>query len=251
MIVVAGIKTHFFMKTQILTSMFLIVAAALGQAREFTDLQGRKLDAELVSVAGGQATLKRQADGRVFTVPVASFSAADQKFMNSFAAANLSYVFDVTYTKKKLDSVKRSYGATVQTVENWAYKLEMRNRQPVELQNLRVDYWLFRKEDQGQGKGASRVATSGSHKIESVKGSAAYAFDTLPVELSKSKLEGNFIYIDGSRPRSQDVMGGIVVRVFDPSNREVFKFATDEALYAAATGRTRGSNSNAGMARPK
>ena len=239
------------MKTHTLASLCLIVAATLAQAREFTDLQGRKLDAEVISVAGGQASLKRMADGRVFTVPVASFSEADQKFMNTFAAANLSYVFDVTYTKKKLDSVKRSFGATVETVESWAYKLEMRNKQAVELQNLRVDYWLFRKEDEGQGKGASRVATSGSHKIESVKGSAAYAFETLPVDLSKRKLEGNFIYIDGTRPRSQDVMGGIVVRVYDPSNREVFKYATDENLYAAAVGKTRGSDSNSGVAKPK
>ncbi|HEY1052112.1 MAG TPA: hypothetical protein VGE39_20215 [Prosthecobacter sp.] len=239
------------MKTHTLASLCLIVAATLAQAREFTDLQGRKLDAELMSVAGGQATLKRQADGRMFTVPVASFSQADQKFMNEFAAANLSYAFDITYTKKKLDSVTRSSGPTKETVESWAYKLEMRNKQPVELQNLRVDYWLFRKADEGKGKGSARVATSGSHKAEAMKGSAIYAFETLPVELSKSKLEGNFIYIDGSRPRSQDVMGGIVIRVFDPNNKEVFKYATDEDLYAAAMGKTRGSDSNSGVAGPK
>lgn len=237
------------MKTHSLACMCLIVAASVAQAREFTDLQGRKLDAELVAVAGGQASLKRLADGRVFTVPVASFSEADQKFMNSFATANLSYAFDVTCTKKKLDSVTMRRNDEAHTTESWSYKVEMRNKQPVELQNLRVDYWLFRKEDAGRGVGNAKVATSGSHNAGSMKGSAVYSFETLPMDLSKRKLEGNFIYIDGTRPRSADVMGGVVVRVFDPSNREVFKYATDEALFAAATGKTRGSDSSA--AKPK
>lgn len=239
------------MKTNSLVCLCLIAAASVAQAREFTDLQGRKLDAELISVAAGQASLKRLADGRVFTVAVASFSQADQKFMNEFAAANLSYSFDINYTKKKLDSVTRRGVGEVYTTESWSYKVEMRNRQPLALQNLRVDYWLFRKEDDGRGKGAARVAASGSHKIESMKGSAAYAFDTLPMDLNKTKLEGNYIYIDGTRPRSADVMGGIVIRVFDPNNKEVFKYATEEGLYAAATGKTRGSESNSGVAKPK
>lgn len=239
------------MKTHSLACFCLIAAASLAQAREFTDLQGRKLDAELVAVAAGQASLKRLADGRVFTVPVASFSEADQKFMNEFAAANLSYAFDVNYTKKKIDSVTRREVGEVYTTETWSYKVDLRNKQPMELKNLRVDYWLFRKEDEGRGKGNARVAASGSHKIESVKGSGLYGFDTLPMELNKRKLEGNFIYIDGTRPRSADVMGGIVIRVFDPNGKEVFKFATEEDMYAAATGKTRGSESAGNVARPK
>lgn len=246
------------MHTSSFPRLFLLAVASMAtvalHAREFTDLQGRKLDAELVSVAAGQATLKRTADNRLFTVPVASFSAPDQKLMNAFAAANLSYAFDVTYTKKKLDSIKQNFGATVQTTERWAYKMEMRNKQPMELQNLRVDYWLFRKEDGGRGAGAARVAASGSHKAESMKGSTIYTFETLPFELNKTKLEGNFIYADGSRPRSADTVGGIVLRVYDQSGREVFKYATEEDLYAAAAGRPRGSASNAGgttVGRPK
>ena len=241
------------MKTHYLTLLAAVAATALLPAREFTDSQGRKLDAELMSVAGGQATLKRTADNRMFTVPVASFSAADQKFMNDFGAANLSYVFEVNHSKKKLDTETMRTRGEVHTREKWSYKVEMRNLQPVELQNLRVDYWLFRKEDEGRGVGAPRVATSGTHKIDSIKGSAVYSFETLPLELSKTKLEGNFIYIDGTRPRSADTVGGIVLRMYDPSGREVFKYATEEDLYAAAVGRTRGSTSNesASKGRPK
>jgi hypothetical protein len=87
------------------------------------------------------------------------------------------------------------------------------------------------------------VATSGSHKLESVKGSAVHAFDTLPIDLNKRQLEGNFIYIDGTRPRSADTMGGIVLRIFDPNEKEVFKYATDEGLMAAAVGKPKSATS--------
>ena len=231
------------MKTTGLNVLCLLAVCALNcAAREFTDLQGRKLEAEIVTVSGGQASLKRLADGRVFTVPVATFSVADQKFMNEFAAVNIKYVFDVSYTKKKLETMKRRANDELLTTERWSYKVELRNKQPVEIRNLRVDYWLFRKEDEGRGLGAARVATSGSYKLESVKGSAIHAFDTLPIDLNKRQLEGNFIYLDGTRPRSADAMGGIVLRIFDPNDKEVFKYTTDEGLLAAAVGKPRAAD---------
>lgn len=239
------------MKTHIFASLCLVALTSVTSAREFIDLQGRKLDAELISVAGGQASLKRNPDGRVFTVAVASFSEADQKFMNTFAATNVSYSFDVASTKKKIDSATSRRVGVVETTERWSYTVQMRNKQPTELQNLRIDYWLFRKEDEGRGKGNARVAASGTHKVESMKGATTYTFETLPMNLNKSKLEGNFIYYDGTRPRSADVMAGMVIRVFDPANREVFKYATDEELYAAAVGRPRGDASNAKAGAPK
>lgn len=231
------------MKIQLLASLCLSFAVPVVSAREFTDPQGRKLEADIMSVSGANVTMKRT-DGRMFTVPATTFTAADQKFIQQWAAENVTYAFDVTYNKKKIDSKTQRSTGLVETIERWAYEVALRNKQPVELQNLRVDYWLFKKEDSGKGKGSARVATSGSHKMEAVKGSASYQFETLPIELYKSKLEGNFIYIDGTRPRSADVMGGLVVRVFAPNGREVYCYASDEDLKAAAVGKTRGGGSN-------
>ena len=233
------------MKTHLVLTLFVLAAAAL-PAREFTDQQGRKLDAEVVAAAGGQVSLKRAADGRVFTVPVTTFSAADQEFLKEWGLANQKYSFDVSYEKKKVDSTKTRMGAEMMTTETWSYKIALRNRLPVEIRDLRVDYWLFKKEDQGKGKGGARIAASGSNKVESLKGSATHSFDSLPVSLNKTQLEGNFIYIDGTRPRFADAMGGLVVRVFDPKDREVFSYASDNNLLPAATGKTRGSASNTG-----
>jgi len=214
-------------------------------AREFTDLQGRKLDAEITAAGSGQVSLKRVLDGRVFTVPVTTFSPDDQKFIEQWALENRSYSFELRYEKKKGETTKQKLSDELRTTELWSYKIELRNKLPTEVTNLRVDYWLFKKEDQGKGKGASRVATSGSHTIETIKGSVAHSFETLPVELYKSQLVGNVIYIDGTRARIADAMGGVVVRVFDPKNREVFAYASDDELLPAAVGKTRGSTSSA------
>jgi hypothetical protein len=235
-------KTH----TILLATLFGLTCANLS-AREFTDPQGRKMEADITAAGGGQVTMKRASDGAVFTVPITTFSPADQKFINQWALENQSYSFDVRYDKTKGETTKQKLSDELRTTEMWSYKIELRNKLPTEVKNVRVDYWLFKKEDQGKGKGASRVATSGSHKIEAMKGSTSHSFDTLPVALYKSQLVGNVIYIDGTRARFADAMGGVVLRVFDQKNREVFCYASDEALKPAAVGKTRGNTSNAGQ----
>ena len=233
------------MKTRSLTPVCVLLALSSLNAREFTDLQGRKLEAEIVSVTGNTVALLRPGEKRPIGASVALFSEADQKFIREWAAANVKYSFDVAYTKKKLDSTKEKSGPEVYTTETWAYKIDLRNKQPMELADLRVDYWLFTKSDEGKGKGTSRLQTSGTTSIASVKGASAISFETDPVLLNKTELKGNYYYADGSRPRFSDAMGGIVIRVFDKNDREVFSYATDEDLKPAATGKVKPRGSNA------
>lgn len=231
------------MKTHLLTSLCLIAATAVLSAREFTDKLGRKMNAEILGVTGDTVALKRDGETRPVGASITLFADADQKFIREWAAANVKYNFDVSYTKRKLNSTKEKSGPEIYITETWNYEIGLRNKQTVELTDLRADYWLFTKADEGKGKGTARVQTSGSTKI-SVKGGASTSFNTEPVALNKTELKGNFIYIDGTRPRFSDAMGGIVIRVFDQNNREVFKYATDEDLLPAAVGKTRPAGSN-------
>ncbi|MDZ4402820.1 hypothetical protein [Prosthecobacter sp.] len=233
------------MKTHLLASLCLIAATTLS-AREFTDLQGRKLDAELVAVAGGQATLKRASDGRSFTVPAASFSADDQKFMKDWADQNAKYNFEVKYTKKKMGETKQKQGVVTVEDERWIYKIEIKNRMPVAVGDLRVDYWCFRREDGGTGKGGARIETSGSSKVSAIPGSSSATVDTTEIVLHKEELRGDYYYIGGNKNRQADGMGGLVVRIFDKNDREVHKYATKDDLLAAAVGKpsANGSSTN-------
>jgi hypothetical protein len=232
------------MKTRLLPAVCVLLALTSLSAREFTDTQGRKLEAEIVSVTGDMVALLRPGEKRPIGAKIALFSEADQKFIREWAESNIKYSFDVAYSKKKLDASKERMGPETLITERWTYKIDLKNRVATDLSDLRVDYWLFTKSDEGKGKGTSRLQTSGSTRLASVKGSSTASFETEPVEINKKQLDGGWRYTDGSNPRASDGMGGIVVRVFDKKDREVFKFATKDDLLAAAVGKPRAGGSN-------
>jgi hypothetical protein len=232
------------MKTFTLVPVCVLTVASLLSAHEFTDLQGRKLDAEILSAGGGQVTLKRVTDGRSFNVPVTTFTEADQKIIAEWSAANTKYNFEVTYTKKKLNEVKRKSNNVTYEDETWIYKINIKNRLPTAVGDLRVDYWCFRREDGGKGKGSARIETSGSSNVAAVAGSAAVTVDTSEIVLHKQKLDGGFYWANGDSGVQSDGMGGLAVRIFDKSGREVHQWATKDDLLAAAVGKPSAGGSN-------
>jgi hypothetical protein len=232
------------MKTHILASLCLITAIQALSAHEFTDLQGRKLEAEIVAAGGGQVTLKRAADGRTFNVVASNFTAADQKFISDWADANTKYSFDATYTKKKLKSTSTKRGPVTYVDETWIYKINIKNRQPTAVGDLRVDYWCFRREDSGKGKGSARIETSGSSKVAMVAGSGTATLDTMEIVLHKQELAGGFYYSNGDSAIQSDGMGGLAVRIFDKNDREVYKWATKDDLLVAAVGKPQSNGSS-------
>jgi hypothetical protein len=231
------------MKTHYLAILCLLAAVPALFAHEFTDLQGRKLEAEIVAAASGQVMLKREADGRAFNVAANSFSVADQKFISEWADANTKYSFDVTYTKKKLNQTRTKRGAVTLEEETWIYKVNIKNRQPTAVGDLRVDYWCFRREDGGKGKGTARIETSGSSKVESVVGSGTTTLDTKEIILHKQELAGGYYWANGDSAIQSDGMGGLALRIFDKKGREVYSWATKDDLLAAAVGRTQSNGS--------
>lgn len=240
------------MKTHLLATLCLLATVPALSAHEFTDLQGRKLDAEIVAAASGQVMLKRAADGRTFNVLANTFTAADQKFISEWADANTKYSFDVTYTKKKLNQTRTKRGPVTLEEETWIYKINIRNRLPTAIGDLRVDYWCFRREDGGKGKGTARIETSGSSKVASVVGSGSTTIDTKEIILHKQELSGGYYWANGDSAIQSDGMGGLAIRIFDKKGREVHNWATKDDLLAAASGRTQTNGSNSqSNAKPK
>jgi len=224
------------MKSYLLAVCCLIVATASSlSAREFTDLQGRKLDAELVSVTAGQATLKRASDGRSFVVPVAAWSADDQKFMNEFAANNMKYSFEVRYTKKKIGETKNEVGGLDEEIEKWAYKIILRNLSSDTVSGLTAQYWLFRKNFTASGRAPPTLQISGSATIPETVRSASTELVTSPVEITKVKLKPGYVFTAGNTGNTgrADQMGGFALKIFK-DGKEVFKYATDPDFLAAA-----------------
>ncbi len=218
-----------------LTAILLCILPAALHARAFTDTKGRVLEGELTSVSNGQAIIKRTTDGKTLAVPLSLLSAEDQKFAADFAAASIRASFDVKWSKTRLGKTKTRQGNYTIEVEQWAYKITLANRSSADLDGLRVDYWVFRRDDDGKNKAPPRIETSGSKDLGALRKSASQDFQTNPIELTKEQLDADYYNLDGSKNTKRDSAGGLALRVFQ-GEKQLFEWATDKDLLARATG---------------
>ena len=138
----------------------LIFAATLLQAepRAFTDQFGRSITAELISVEGDKARIRRD-DGQVFTLETSKLSEADQTFIKEWAAKQPApasaakpeekFVPDpkklvVSHSRGKFSSqtLARFEGYT-HAHEQWGYSIQITNEHLYPVEKLRVEYNLF------------------------------------------------------------------------------------------------------------
>lgn len=208
------------------------------QAHEFTDSKGRKLEADILSVAGDQVTLRRKPDMKVFTVATNTFVESDQKLIDEWLATEMKYRFDVTYAKKKLGEVKKVVGPVHTEVESWAYEIKLKNDLNVPISDLRMDYWCFRRDDEGTGKVTAKIVTSGSIKIESMAALSTSNLTTSVIPIEKKELRGNYYFSNGDKDKQADGMGGFAVRIYDKNNKEIHSWATKDDLLAATRGKS-------------
>ena len=214
----------------------LVANCFVASAREFTDIQGRKLEGELVSVKGPDVVIKRSADSKLFTLPVSQFSKEDQKLMADFAVAKIKFTFDVKLTQEKLGVSKSKEDSITSTQERWAYKVDVTNRSSADATDLHVDYWLFLKADDGKIKTGPRVQQASTATVGDLKRNNTRQFQTKPVVLSKSQLDGGFYFTDGTKNKARDTLGGVAMRFFQ-GDKEVFSWATDPELLKMASGK--------------
>lgn len=71
-------------------SLILLGSSALS-AREFTDVKGRKIEAEILSVKGEEVTIRRD-DGKDYTLAISLFSPGDQTLIRSWKPAAVPMV---------------------------------------------------------------------------------------------------------------------------------------------------------------
>lgn len=67
-----------------------LLLAGMSVARTWTSTDGKRLEAEFVSLSGDEITLKRDSDGREFTLPLTRLSEADQNFVKEKAEEKAS-----------------------------------------------------------------------------------------------------------------------------------------------------------------
>lgn len=208
----------------------LVVMTAALPAREFTDLQGRKIDAEIISATNEQVTLKRTADGRALTANVSIFSAEDQNFIREYAAANVKYSFEVRHTKKKKDESKVDQGGVQGTLENWYYLLTFRNLSVVDAEGVTVNYAIYMKEAAENGRTPPREVASGTEKLETVRKNATGMIETKTVPIVRVRPKAGYVFRSGEGGKS-DQLAGFALK-FMKDGKEIFSYATNPDFIA-------------------
>ncbi len=218
------------MKTCVIFSLAVLATmTAKLCAREFTDLQGRKLDAEIVSATNEQVTLKRTADGRAVTSNVSIFSAEDQKFIRDYAVANVKYSFEVRYTKKKRDEKKIDSGGSQGTLERWFYSLSFRNLSAMDAEGVSVDYAIYMKEAAADGRTPPRMVESGTEKLQDVRKNATGMMETKAVEIIRLRPKPGYYFTSGEGGKS-DQLAGFSLK-FMKDGKEIFSYTTNPDFF--------------------
>ncbi len=211
-----------------LTLTALLSLISVLQAREFTDSQGRKIDAEILAATETQVTLKRTSDGRSFTVPTNSFSSEDQAFIKQYAADNLNYSFEIRHQKKKMDESKVDSGGMIGTIEKWGYEISIRNLSRVDVNSISAKYWIFKKSMAEKGRMESVIESSNSITLEPLARNATVIVQTKTIELARVRAKRGYYFKSGENSKS-DQMSGLVLKLYKDGN-EIFQHASDQTL---------------------
>jgi hypothetical protein len=125
----------------------LLMLGLLGSlnAREFTNKDGKTMEAKLVGVAGAKATFERSS-GKAFSYAIAQLSEDDQAYIKKWAKTNVTIDLEVT----KCQSVvirKRGVGTggTKRTIESRGYEITIRNKGKQPMGGVLCCYSLFTK----------------------------------------------------------------------------------------------------------
>lgn len=161
-----------------------------------------------------------------------------------FARTNVRYAFDVKYSRTKLGKTKSRQGVMQYETEEWAYKVQLINKSSADAAEVKLNYWIFRRDDDGKNKGAPRVQKGGSVAVPVIRRGATHEFQTESVTLNKSQLDADFYNPDGSRNKASDSVGGFALRVMQ-GDREIYHYATKDDLLPLAQGDPKKSTSAA------
>lgn len=206
------------------------------EIRTLTDLQGRSVKADVISVENDIAKIKRE-DGRTFDLPLSQLTEEDQKALREWAKAQDSIIpagaIEVVCGRTKFKSTKqppegvtqtRTDGTTEivgtinRTDEDWGYSVTLTNRLSKPLKNVRVEYLLFVKPDQepGNDKKAAKLARqSGSNRIALIEPRKQTMFKTTSMRTVKTEIRGNVTWEKtGGRGVVADTLHGIWVRIY-------------------------------------
>ena len=207
---------------KLIPALLLLLVPTLVRAeyRDFTDKQGRVMNAELINVIGKEVRLKRD-DGAAFTVDPSIFCEEDENYIRLWMVKSLSErdsLLDLS-ARSAETSAKEVSGSDLVKAKKWDgyYKIEIENKSDLNLEELKVEYAFLvfhmnpgaKSRDDGKTEVVKKDLT-----IPMLSGRGEFAFDTAKAEMLSTDLASNAYWTDGGKDSSKDKLEGIWIRLY-------------------------------------
>lgn len=185
--------------------------------RELTDRQGRKVRARITRLSLEEVWLQRE-DGQDFRVSIPTFSEEDQAFFELWRLAdilNSEDEFGLSIGRFHEGSNQIETEVVDLREDHAGYRVTLRNRSPVSIRNLAVDYRIFKKLRVGtvDGEEEHLIFTEGTELIPLLPQQQSYEFRSETTALAESPLQEGLVYLEASSDRGRDELGGIWIRL--------------------------------------
>jgi hypothetical protein len=122
---------------------------------------------------------------------------------------------NISVTPQKDSGGKKRNGNVMQEETLFQYAVKLTNASFAAVSGLSAEYRVFIRDDSGKGAVSQQKLKRQefSAVIPDMPNGGTYAFDTEPVKLQKSILDGNRYYVNGTRNTSQDKVAGVWIRI--------------------------------------
>lgn len=120
----------------------------------------------------------------------------------------------ISSEKKRFDTERSTVSNTQSKTERWGYSVAIVNKSFEDLPNVEVRYQLVIKDETPGLRAVKQQRKSGSKTCELLKDNTTFAFDTDPVDLTKTQLASGWTYGSGAKPRSRDTLVGLWIRAY-------------------------------------
>jgi hypothetical protein len=123
--------------------------------------------------------------------------------------------FDVKTDPKCLAKDKSSTGIEKITTEKWVYNVTIDNKSARDHADLDVRYVIYAADVEPGSKAPPKIIRKrGSTKVAAIKSHSTSTFTTEPIDLVKTQLSQGVTYGSGARPRANDTLEGIRLRIY-------------------------------------
>lgn len=210
------------MRHRLLFLVFLLTTALLhanGTFRNFSDQQGREMQAKLTQVSGDDVYIERR-DGLATKVDIGIFSEDDQKYIRDWARkeAIKDDAIEVRFTTDVSDKSRwKSSGGIMQKTWKESFGIVLTNKSYMDLKNIRIEYLLFKFEDavaaEKRSEGVVRYLT-GTTTVAFLKAGDETTASTEKFPMLETKLEPGYVWKNGGKKTSEDDMHGIWIKVY-------------------------------------